>query len=97
MQYNIDAIIVPTTVIPAPKLNQDSVIVNKDFLINILESLFRSTIIFNSICLPAVSIPIWFTRKSGIPVGIQIIGPPYGDNLVLSIAFHFERTNNKLF
>ncbi|MDQ6722845.1 MAG: amidase [Thermoproteota archaeon] len=97
LRYNVDAIIVPTTVIPAPKLNQDSVIVNKDFLINIRKALLRNTIIFNSIGLPAVSIPIGFTRKSEMPVGIQIIGPPFGDNLILSIAFHFECTNNRIF
>ena len=96
-RHNIDAIIVPTTVIPAPKLNEDSVIVNKDFLINIREALLRNTIIFNSIGLPAVSIPLGFTKVGGMPVGLQIIGPPFGDNLVLSIAYYFECINDKIF
>ena len=96
LRHKVDAIIVPTTVIPAPKLNEDSVIVNKGFLINIREALLRNTIIFNSIGLPAVSIPLGLTRKDRLPVGLQIIGPPNGDNLVLSIAHQFEFINDKI-
>ena len=80
LRYTLDAIVVPTTIIPAPKLNEDSVIVNSDFLINTREALLRNTIIFNSIGLPAISIPIGLTRDGGMPVGLQIIGPPYGES-----------------
>jgi aspartyl-tRNA(Asn)/glutamyl-tRNA(Gln) amidotransferase subunit A len=96
LRHNVDVIIVPTTVIPAPKLNEDSVIVNKGFLINIREALLRNTIIFNSIGFPAVSIPLGLTRKDRLPVGLQIIGPPNGDNLVLSIAHQFNFINDKI-
>ena len=96
LRHNVDVIIVPTTVIPAPKLNEDSVIVNKGFLINIREALLRNTIIFNSIGFPAVSIPLGLTRKDRLPVGLQIIGPPNGDNLVLSIAHQFKFINDKI-
>ncbi len=97
LQHKVDVIIVPTAVIPAPKLNEDSVIVNKDFLINIREALLRNTIIFNSVGLPAVSIPIGLTRKDRLPVDLQIIGPPNGDNLVLSIAHQLESKNDNIF
>jgi aspartyl-tRNA(Asn)/glutamyl-tRNA(Gln) amidotransferase subunit A len=96
LRHHVDIIIVPTTVIPAPKLNEDSVIVNKGFLINIREALLRNTIIFNSIGFPAVSIPLGLTRKDRLPVGLQIIGPPNGDNLVLSIAHQFNFINDKI-
>ncbi len=96
LRHKVDVIIVPTTVIPAPKLNEDSVIVNKGFLINIREALLRNTIIFNSIGFPAVSIPLGLTRKDRLPVGLQIIGPPNGDNLVLSIAHQFKFINDKI-
>jgi aspartyl-tRNA(Asn)/glutamyl-tRNA(Gln) amidotransferase subunit A len=96
LRHHVDVIIVPTTVIPAPKLNEDSVIVNKGFLINIREALLRNTIIFNSIGFPAVSIPLGLTRKDRLPVGLQIIGPPNGDNLVLSIAHQFNFINDKI-
>jgi aspartyl-tRNA(Asn)/glutamyl-tRNA(Gln) amidotransferase subunit A len=97
LQHRVDAIIVPTTVIPAPKLDENSVFINKDFLIDIREALLRNTIVFNSIGLPAISIPLDFTREKGMPVGLQIVGPPHGDNLILSIAYLFECNRNEIF
>ncbi len=40
--------------------------------------------------LPAISVPCGFT-KSGMPVGIQLIGPPRGDAKVLSVARALEQ------
>ncbi|MEP1207357.1 MAG: amidase family protein [Rhizobiaceae bacterium] len=40
--------------------------------------------------LPAISVPCGFT-KSGMPVGIQLIGPPRGDAKVLAIAHALEQ------
>lgn len=40
--------------------------------------------------LPAISVPCGFTR-SGMPVGIQLIGPPRGDAKVLAVARALER------
>ena len=40
--------------------------------------------------LPAISVPCGFT-KSGMPVGIQLIGPPRGDAKVLAVAAALER------
>ena len=97
LRHRIDIIIVPTTIIPAPRLNEESVIVNKDFLISIREALLRNTIIFNSIGLPSISIPIGLTKKDHLPVGLQVIGPPNGDKLVLSVAHQFESTNTEVY
>ena len=97
LRNKIDALIVPTTIVPSPKLNEDAVIVNKDALMDTRESLLRNTIIFNSIGFPAVSLPLGLTKESGLPVGLQIAGPPYGEDLVLSIAYYFESINESDF
>jgi aspartyl-tRNA(Asn)/glutamyl-tRNA(Gln) amidotransferase subunit A len=97
LSNKIDALIVPTTIVPAPRLNEDSVIVNKDVLMDTRESLLRNTIIFNSIGFPTVSLPLGLTKESGLPVGLQIAGPPYGEDLVLSIAYYFESINESDF
>ncbi len=39
--------------------------------------------------LPSISIPVGFTQ-SGMPVGLQLIGPPRGEAKLLSIALAFE-------
>ena len=40
--------------------------------------------------LPAMSVPCGFTPE-GLPVGLQIIGPRYGDDLVLRASHAFEK------
>jgi len=97
LHHKVNAIVVPTTIISAPKLNEDSIYVSNDVSINVREALLRNTIIFNSIGLPAVSVPLGFTKKEKLPVGLQIIGPPYGDEILLSIAYYFECINNNSF
>lgn len=45
---------------------------------------------FNVFGLPAISIPCGFT-KSGLPIGLQIVGPHYGEPQVLALAHAYER------
>jgi len=42
---------------------------------------------------PAISVPAGFT-SSGLPVGIQIVGPHRGDLSVLQMAHAFEQATN---
>jgi len=41
--------------------------------------------------LPAVSVPCGFA-KNGLPIGLQIVGPPWGEESVLRLAHAFEQT-----
>jgi aspartyl-tRNA(Asn)/glutamyl-tRNA(Gln) amidotransferase subunit A len=45
---------------------------------------------FNIFGLPAISIPCGFTR-SGLPIGLQIAGPHFGEPQVLALAYAYER------
>lgn len=40
---------------------------------------------------PAASVPAGFT-KSGLPAGLQIIGPQHRDDLVLQVSYAYEKT-----
>ncbi|MEM7093010.1 MAG: amidase [Actinomycetota bacterium] len=42
---------------------------------------------------PALSMPAGFT-DAGLPIGVQIVGPPRRDDLVLSVARQFESVND---
>ena len=44
---------------------------------------------FNLTGQPAISIPCGFT-KAGLPIGMQIVGPRFGDRRVLRAAAAFE-------
>ena len=48
------------------------------------------TISANLAGVPAVSVPCGFT-KSGLPIGLQIIGPPFEEETILCTAYAFEQ------
>jgi aspartyl-tRNA(Asn)/glutamyl-tRNA(Gln) amidotransferase subunit A len=85
----IDAIVVPSTIVPAPRVDDNVVRVGKDVVLETRQALLRNTIVFNSTGLPAISIPIGFTN-SNMPVGVQIVGPPFKEEIILSIAYCYE-------
>jgi len=53
-------------------------------------SLIRNTLPFNIFGIPAISVPCGFTR-AGLPIGMQIIGPRYGELNVLALAHAYEQ------
>ena len=90
LNHKIDAIVVPTNIIPAFKFGEEKVAINdKNIILDSREALLRNTIMFNSTGLPAITIPIGLTAD-GLPVGAQIIGPPFKEDLILSVAYNCE-------
>ena len=84
----IDLMITPTTPIPAPKisdLTRDPNALRPAELV-----LLRNTRPINVWGLPAISVPCG-KSSLGLPIGLQIIGPPKGDDLVLQTAFAYEQ------
>lgn len=53
----------------------------------------RFSFLATTAALPALAMPAGFT-KSGMPIGIQLIGPPRGDALVLQVGLALERALN---
>ena len=49
----------------------------------------RNTRPFNTYGLPAMSVPCGFA-KTGLPIGLQIVGPPWGEESVLRLAHAYE-------
>ena len=50
----------------------------------------RNTRPFNAYGLPTISIPCGFTR-AGLPIGLQVSGPRFGEASLLSFAYAFEQ------
>jgi len=83
----IDVLITPTTPIPAPRiadLRKDP-----DSLRPMEILLLRNTRPANVWGLPAISLPCGFT-KSGLPIGLQIIGEHLVEATVLQLAHEYE-------
>ena len=80
-----DVLVFPTTQVPSP--TREELDAGKwgtfDFPTN--------TLIAAQTWMPAVSVPAGFT-KAGVPVGIEIVGYPYREADLLSIAYAFEQT-----
>ncbi len=90
----VDALVMPTTIITAPGFDEPTVSVN-DKTFEIYQALSRNTIGFDSTGLPAISIPAGLT-KDNLPVGVQIIGAPFEEEKILSIAYAYECINDSL-
>jgi aspartyl-tRNA(Asn)/glutamyl-tRNA(Gln) amidotransferase subunit A len=83
----VDLLIAPTMPIPAPKM--DDLRANPDALRPAELKLLRNTRPFNVWGLPAISVPCGFTT-AGLPIGLQIAGPPWREDLVLRLASAYE-------
>lgn len=80
----VDLILAPTTPTPPFKLGEKIA----DPLQMYLSDIF--TIPVNLAGLPGLSLPVGLTEK-GLPVGAQIIGPAFRDELVLALAYQMEK------
>jgi len=84
----VDVLVTPTTPIPAPVITELKQ--NPDLLRPREILLLRNTRPMNVWGLPAISVPCGFTR-AGLPIGLQIIGPAWGEARVLRVGHAFER------
>ena len=82
----VDFLITPTTPVPPITINE-ALNMSPD---PAGELWLRNTRPFNAYALPAISIPCGFTR-TGLPIGLQIAGPSFGEARLLSFAFAFEQ------
>jgi aspartyl-tRNA(Asn)/glutamyl-tRNA(Gln) amidotransferase subunit A len=84
---DVDLLVTPATPIPAPAI--DDLKKDPEALRPAELKLLRNTRPFNVWGLPAVSVPCGFT-KSGLPIGLQIAGPHWREDLVLRLAHAYE-------
>jgi len=80
----VDAILTPTTPTAAFRIGEKT----QDPLEMYLSDIF--TISVNLAGIPAISIPCGFT-KTGLPIGLQILGRPFDEETILRAAYTFEQ------
>jgi aspartyl-tRNA(Asn)/glutamyl-tRNA(Gln) amidotransferase subunit A len=84
----VDVLITPTMPMPAPTIADLKM--SPEALRPAELKLLRNTRPFNVWGLPAISVPCGFTQ-SGLPIGLQIAGQHWREDLVLRVAHDYEQ------
>ena len=85
----VDAVIAPVAPVAAPTIAESDV-GNSPDAEAVIQRLTRFTRAINYLGLPSLSIPSGFTR-SGLPVGMQLIGRSFDEAMLLRIGAAFQR------
>ena len=83
---NVDLLITPTMAVMPPTIEEA-------VRLGIELEMIRNTAPFNSYGLPTISIPCGFA-SSGLPIGMQISGPHFGESAVLALAYAYEQATD---
>jgi len=82
----VDAIVTPTTPTPAFKAGEKT----QDPLQMYLSDIFTNSCNLAGIC--GLSVPCGFTRSPRLPIGLQLMGRPFGEATLLRLAHAYEQT-----
>ena len=83
---NVDAIVTPTSPTAAFKIGEKS----DDPLQMYLSDIFTISCNLAGIC--GVSLPCGFTRPPKLPIGLQLLGKPFGEETMLKLAHAYEQS-----
>jgi indoleacetamide hydrolase len=86
----LDALVLPTTPLPARPVGQDDEVELNGGRVGTLEAYLRNTDPTSFAGLPSISVPAGLTA-SGLPVGLSFDGLPGADTTLLGLAAAFER------
>jgi aspartyl-tRNA(Asn)/glutamyl-tRNA(Gln) amidotransferase subunit A len=82
----VDAVITPTSPTPAFKIGEKT----DDPLQMYLSDIFTISCNLAGIC--GVSLPCGFTREPKLPIGLQLLGKPFGEETLLKLAHAYEQS-----
>jgi Asp-tRNA(Asn)/Glu-tRNA(Gln) amidotransferase A subunit family amidase len=85
----VDVLLTPATPYPAPESDQEEVVVTGGVLDVRRGAPSRLTVPINEAQVPAVAFPVGATADL-LPLGAQLIGPPYSDERLLAIVAAFQ-------
>ncbi|KAF7803799.1 fatty acid amide hydrolase [Senna tora] len=85
----VDVIVTPTTGMTAPKI-PPSALKSGETDMQVTGYLMRFVINANLLGFPAISVPVGYD-KEGLPIGLQLIGRPWGEATILRLASVVEK------
>jgi len=87
----VDALLVPTTMIPPLPVAEIDASMDTYSTRNM--QYLRNTVIGNVLNLCGLSVPCGFTRQ-GLPIGLMIYGKPWHEDMVLRVGYAFEQATD---
>jgi aspartyl-tRNA(Asn)/glutamyl-tRNA(Gln) amidotransferase subunit A len=88
---SVDLLVTPTTPVPAPKASDYPSTFEGALALD--GSLLRNTRPFNMYGFPTISVPCGMT-SDGLPIGLQISGPPWEEQRVLRLARAYQEATD---
>ena len=88
---SVDLLVTPTAPVPAPKASDYPSTFEGALALD--GSLLHNTRPFNMFGLPTISVPCGIT-SAGLPIGLQISGPPWEEQRVLGLARAFQEATD---
>ncbi len=83
----VDVILAPTTPYPAPRIGQERITVaGVELPMRAMLGLYTQPLSF--IGLPVITVPL--ARRSGLPLGVQLVGAPFRESFLLRTAQYLE-------
>jgi aspartyl-tRNA(Asn)/glutamyl-tRNA(Gln) amidotransferase subunit A len=83
---SVDAIVTPTTPSAAFKIGEKS----EDPLRMYLSDIFTISCNLSGMC--GISVPCGFTANPKLPIGLQLLGKPFGESTILHLAHAYEQS-----
>ncbi len=94
--YDVDAIVFPTTPLPAsPIVGSDEFVLLNGVKVPTFPTYIRNTDPGSNAGVPGLSLPVALT-KAGLPIGIEIDGPAGSDRKLLGLGLALERILGRL-
>jgi aspartyl-tRNA(Asn)/glutamyl-tRNA(Gln) amidotransferase subunit A len=84
----VDAIVTPTTPSPAFRLGEKSNNPLEMYLYDIF------TLSCNLAGISGLSVPCGFSKQPRLPIGLQLLGKPFGEQMLLRIGYAFEQSTS---
>jgi aspartyl-tRNA(Asn)/glutamyl-tRNA(Gln) amidotransferase subunit A len=82
----VDAILTPTSPIPAFPIGEKA----QDPLQMYLIDIFTISANLAGIC--GISVPCGFTHEPKLPIGLQLLGKPFGEETILRVAYAYQQS-----
>ena len=89
----VDVLVLPTGPVTAPPVESVPGIQSKEHALNGLAGRISFTGPFNLAGTPALSVPCGFSA-AGMPMGLQIVGRPFAEEMVLRVAHAYEQNTD---